>query len=767
MTPGDKVLRKLRQAICIVFALCYAGLSWGFESFVISDIRLEGLQRISAGTVFTYLPVKVGDELTAKRSQDAVRILFKTGFFEDVRLERDGDVLVVYVHERPALAEITITGNDSLKTDDLLAGLRNIGLSEGRVFNQALLEQVEQELRRQYISQGKYSIRLETEVVPLERNRVKLNLKIVEGWVAKIKKINIVGNAAFGDEQLLDQLDSGIPGRFAFFSSRDEYSRAKLAGDLEKLRAYYLDRGYLNFSIDSTQVSITPDKKDIYITINVREGDRYINSQVKLAGEMVVGESELMSLLKVKEGESFSRKLVTQSAEALANRLGDEGYAFSNINTIPEVDEKTKTVKLTFFLDPGKRVFIRRIVISGNYKTHDEVIRRELRQYEGAVLSGRLLKLSRERLNRLGFFQDVTIETPAVPGEDDQVDILVKVTEKPSGNVVASVGYSDTQGVIFSFSVNQDNFLGTGSKVSFKVDTGDVNKTYSFTYNNPYYTLDGVSRGFSLYRRQTDANSASVSDFTSDETGAGINYGIPVSEVDRLGIGFKIRQTELSTTDSTPTEIGDFINTYGDGFSTGEISLTWSHDSRDRAFFATRGSSVRTTLELDGGDLDYYKFEYQHRWFHTWSNDITLALKGVLGYGNGVGDTPALPFFENYYAGGIGTVRGFEGNSLGPKDSNDNPMGGNLKVLGSAELVFVPPWLESSDSLRMSVFLDTGNVFNTDTGEYDSGELRASAGVALNWFSPIGPIIFSLAEPVRDQPGDKAQQFQFTLGFAF
>lgn len=767
MTPGKKTLRILRHAVCIVVVLFYARFVWAFEPFTISDIRLEGLQRISAGTVFTYLPVKAGDQLTTKKSQEAVRVLFKTGFFQDVRLERDGDVLVVYVHERPALAEINITGNESMDTKDLMKGLENIGLSKGKVFNPAILEQVEQELRRQYISKGKYSIRLETEVVPLERNRVKLNLKIVEGWVAKIKKINIVGNSVFSDAKLLDQFDSGIPGTFAFFSSRDEYSRAKLAGDLEKLRAYYLDRGYLNFNIDSTQVSITPDKKDIYITINVREGGLYTVSDVKLAGDLVVDEAELTKLLKVKAGESFSRKLVTQSTEALTERLGEEGYAFSNVNAIPEIDEKTKQVKLTFFLDPGKRVFVRRIVITGNYKTHDEVIRRELRQYEGAVLSGKLLKLSRQRLNRLGFFKDVTIETPAVPGEDDQVDVLVKVTEKPSGNIVASVGYSDTQGVIFSFSVNQDNFLGSGSKVSFKVDNSELNKTYSFSYNNPYYTLDGISRGFSIYRRQIDATNSTVSDYTSDERGVGVNYGIPVSEVDRIGIGFNLKKTELATTSSTPTEISDFINKYGDGFSTGDVSLSWSHDSRDRAFFATSGTAASMSLDLTGGDLQYYKYNYRHRWFYTWSNDLTLALKATLGYGDGLGDTSALPFFENYYAGGVTTVRGFDGNSLGPRDSNGHPIGGNLKVLGTSELVFVPPWLESSDSVRMSVFLDAGNVFNTKIGKYDSGELRASAGVALNWFSPIGPIIFSLAQPVRDQPGDKTQQFQFSLGFAF
>ncbi len=767
VVPTIQACRRLLRLCVLATFLGYASAGWGFETFSVSDIRLEGLQRISAGTVFTYLPVKVGDPLTRQGSQDAVRALFKTGFFEDVRLERDGDVLVVFVRERPALAEINISGNDSMDTEDLLTGLRGIGFSVGRVFNQAILEQVEQELRRQYISQGKYSIRLDSEVVPLQRNRVKLNLKIAEGWVAKIRRINIVGNTTFDDEKLLDQFESGIPGSFSFFSSKDEYSRAKIAGDLEKLRSYYLDRGFLNFAVDSTQVSITPDKKDIYITVNVREGKKYNVGDVKVAGDLVIAEEIVRSLIKVKSGESFSRKLVTESAVAVTERLGDEGYAFANVNTIPEVNEEANEVKLTFFIDPGKRIFVRRISIAGNFKTHDEVIRRELRQYEGAALSGKSLKLSRERLNRLGFFQSVTVETPSVPGDDDKVDIVVKVVEKPSGNVLAAVGYSDTQGVIFSFSVNQENFLGTGSKVSLKFDNSDVSKTYSFSYNNPYYTQDGISRGFSVYRRETDAGSASVSDYTSDEIGASINYGIPVSEVDRLGVALEIKNTALDTTASTPTEIYDFINTYSDKFDTAKVTFSWHRDSRDRSFFATQGSSARATLELTGGDLEFYKLGYQHSWFYGLSNSMTLALKGVLGFGEGIGKTDALPFFENYYAGGIGSVRGFDGNSLGPKDSNGNPIGGNLKVVGGAEVIFVPPWLESSDSVRMGLFLDVGNVFDTVSGEYDASEFRASMGVVLNWFSPIGPLVFSFAEPIQEKAGDDIQQFQFTLGFAF
>lgn len=763
-------LNSMRRWLGVLIWLAFAAhwqIAWSFDPFTVDDIRLEGLQRISAGTVFTYLPLKIGDTLTQDKSQEAVRALYKTGFFEEVRLEKEANLLIVFLRERPALAEIVITGNDSMSTEDLLTGLRSIGLSEGRVFDKAILEQVELELRRQYISQGKYSIKLDAELVPLERNRVKLNLKIAEGWVAKIRSINIVGNESFSEDKLLDQFESGIPGSLSFFSSKDEYSRAKLAGDLEKLRSYYLDRGYLNFSIDSTQVSISPDKKDIYITVNVREGKQFIVSEIDILGELVVSKEELLSLIRLEADAVFSRKIASESAVSLTDRLSDEGYAFANVNVVPEIDEAARKVKVAFYIDPGHRVYVRRIEITGNHTTYDDVIRREMRQYEGAALSGKAVRLSRERLNRLGYFQDVSIETPTVPGEKDMVDIIVKVTEKPSGNLLASVGYSDTQGVVLNFSVSQDNFLGTGSKVSFKIDNSDVSKTYSFSYTNPYYTKDGISRGFGIYRKETDAGDASVSDYLSDELGANINYGIPISENDRLGIDFGIKNTKLATTELTPTEITDFITSFGDGFDTGHITLSWSRDTRDKAFFSKRGNAIRTSLELVGGDLEYYKLGYQHKWFYTWADNYTLSLRTVLGYGEGKGATASLPFFENYYAGGIGTVRGFDGNSLGPRDSNGNPLGGNLKVTGTAEVVFLPPWLESSDSVRMSIFVDAGNVFNTVTGEYDSEEIRASAGLSINWFSPIGPLIFSYAEPIREKEGDDLQQFQFSLGFAF
>ncbi len=757
---GKSLFKKI-IGLALFLAL---GKSWAFDDFVVQDIRLEGLQRISAGTVFTYLPIQVGDDMDERRGQESIRALFKTGFFHDVRLERDGNILVVFLRERPAVAEVSIEGNTLIETDLMKKSLREIGLSEGRVFDRATLEQIEHELKRQYFNQGRYSVRIFSDVVPLERNRVRVNIEIKEGWVAKIKQINIVGNESFSKEDLLDKFESGIPGTFSFFSSADQYSKQKLAGDLEILRSYYQDRGFMNFSIESTQVSISPDKKDIYITINIKEGARYRIKEIALAGDLVVAEHELRELIQVNTGDVFSRRNMSETATLLTERLGDEGYAFANVNTIPEVDEVSKQVKLTLFIDPGKRVTVRRVDIVGNSVTHDEVIRRELRQMEGGWLSGEAIRLSRQRLERLGFFLSVNVETPSVPGSDDQVDVIFSVEEKPSGNVIGSVGYSDTQGVIFSFSVSQDNFLGRGTKLKLAFDNSDVSQEYSFSYNNPYYTLDGVSRGFGLSLTETDAGEADVSDYLADEVNGHVAYGIPLNETDRLGLRVEVANIALEATSATPTHINDFLTNNGNEFNMLSLVGSWARDSRNRAFFATSGTSARAALELTGGDLEYYKVSYNHKWFYPLTDNLTLALKGFIGYGDGIGTTEELPFFENYYAGGVRSVRGYDGNSLGPLDSNQNPRGGNAKLLGSVELVFPVPWLDESDSVRMSTFIDAGNV---SLDKFESEELKASVGVALNWFSPIGPLIFSYAEPINDESGDDLETFQFSLGFAF
>ena len=534
------------------------------SAFVVEDIRIEGLQRISAGTVFNYLPVKVGDEVNAGNSSAIIRTLFQTGFFKDVRLEQEGGVLVISVQERPAIATIKISGNKDLDTDQLLAGLKDIGLAEGRVFKRAILDQVEQELNRQYFARGKYGVKITSTVSPLERNRVALDIQISEGLTARIKRINIIGNQAFDDDELLDEFQLGIPAWYEFFSSKDKYSKQALSGDLEKLRSYYLDRGYVDFKIDSTQVSITPDKKDIYITIVIEEGEVFTLQDIKLAGEMELPQEELFPLIHLRRGEVFSRKKVTASAERLTSHYSDAGYAFANINSIPDIDRDKRQVAITFFVDPGKRVYVRRINITGNSNTRDEVVRRELRQMESAWFSGEKVKLSRERLQRLGYFGEVNVETPAVTGTTDQVDLNLDVEEKASGSLSAGIGYSQTQGAILSASISQDNFIGSGKRVSAAFDTSQANRRVTLAYNNPYYTIDGVSRGFDISYRETDFAELNISSYSTDVSRFGMNLGVPITEYDRLRFSLAYENTKFYLGSLPSRVVQDFIDANGE-----------------------------------------------------------------------------------------------------------------------------------------------------------------------------------------------------------
>lgn len=763
----------------LLLAGLLAANAWAFEPFVVRDIRVEGLQRISAGTVFNYLPVKVGEVFDEARSAEAIRALFKTGFFSDVRIEREGDVLVVSVAERPAIASISISGNKEIETDQLREALKQIGLAEGRVFDRSLLDKVEQELRRQYFSRGKYGVRIETTVTPLERNRVGIAIDISEGRVAKISQINIVGNKVFSDKDLLKQFQLSPTTLFSFYTKNDQYSKEKLAADLELLRSYYLDRGYINFNIESTQVSISPDKKDIYITINISEGDQYTVKDIRLAGDLVLPEEELRKLVEVKSGSVFSRKLVTDSASKISERLGNEGYAFANVNTIPDIDKQAKEVTLTFFVDPGKRVYVRRINFTGNTRTQDEVLRREMRQFEGTWISTEKVNRSRTRLERLGYFDKVNVETPAVPGTPDQVDVNYSVVERPSGNLMAGIGYSQTDGILLNASITQDNFLGTGRRVAVNFNNSSVNTIYSVSYNNPYYTIDGVSRGFTAYYRETDAEQANVSRYITNVFGGSMNFGIPVSEEDTVRLGFGYENTDLQETTLSPQEIRDFVTENGNEFDTFSLTGSWSRDSRNRAIFPDRGSlqSISAEVALPGSGLQYYKASYRHLWYHPLTSSFTLSLNGEVGYGEGYGGTSGLPFFEHYYAGGPRSVRGFKANTLGPRDTpppdnptlESRPFGGNLRTVGNLELIFPAPFSDKDNrTLRLAAFVDGGNVFDTNRGEeFDTGALRFSAGIGLMWFSPLGPLTFSLAQPLNEKSGDETEIFQFTLGTSF
>ena len=766
------MIKLTRTLLSLALCSSLSAAVWA-DSFIVRDIRVEGLQRISAGTVFNYLPIRVGDSVSEQSTAEALRALFKTGFFNDVRLEREGDVLVVSVTERPAISSIEVTGNKDIKTEDLLDALKQVGVAEGRVFDRSLLERVETELQRQYFARGKYAVNIETTVNPLPRNRVAINLDISEGQVARIRQINIVGNKAFSDADLLDRFELNTGGFFSFITKSDQYSKQKLGADLETLRSFYLDRGYINFNILSTQVSLTSDKKDIYITINIDEGDVYRVNQVKLAGDLVVPADELTGLVTIPEGGTFSRKAVTESASNITARLGKEGYAFANVNTIPDVNQAKKTVSLTFFVDPGKRVYVRRINMTGNTKTQDEVLRREMRQMEAAWIDTEKVKRSRTRLERLGYFRSVNVETPAVPGTTDEVDVNFSVEEQPSGNLMAGIGYSQSQGFLFSTSVTQDNFLGTGKRASFEFNNSQTNTIYRLGYVNPYYTIDGVSRAFDIYYKETDAGAANVSDYTTDSLGGSVTYGLPINEYDTVRLGLAPRHLQLKLADSPQDHQVEFVDQYGDSFDTVSLTASWAHDTRNRAIFPDRGVLQRFSAEatIPGLDLDYYTVAYHHEWYMPlgFAKNWALLLKGDLAYGDGYGNTDRLPFFENYYAGGGSSVRGYEDNSLGPRSTpGDDPTGGNFKMTGSAQIIFPLPFAEDVQSVRMSMFLDAGNVFDTyGDSDIQLSELRASAGVAMVWLSPIGALTFSLAQPLNDKAGDTTQVFQFSLGAQF
>jgi outer membrane protein insertion porin family len=750
-----------------------AARTWAFEPFLVRDIRVEGLQRISPGTVFNYLPVKVGETFDEQRSAEAIRALFRTGFFQDVRLERDGDVLVIALVERPAIAAISITGNRDIGTDQLLEGLKQVGFAEGRVFDRALLDKVEQELQRQYFARGKYAVRIQSTVTPLERNRVSVSIDVSEGRVARIRQINLVGNKVFTERQLLREFQLAPTTWHSFYTRNDQYSRERLAADLESLRSWYLDRGYINFNIDSTQVSITPDKRDIYITVNIDEGEQYRVSEVRLAGELVVPEEELFERIAINRGNVFSRRAATETANLLTERLGNEGYAFANVNTIPEIDPENREVALTFFIDPGRRVYVRRIDFVGNIRTEDEVLRREMRQVEGGWISTQRVNRSRTRLERLGFFSEVNVETRPVAGTTDQVDLEYAVVERPSGNLMAGIGYSQAQGILFNASVTQENFLGTGRRVSAAFNNSRVNRIYSVGYTNPYWTIDGVSRGFSAFLRETDAEAANLSRYATDTYGGNINFGIPVTEFNTLRFSAGYQHTELKLTDRSPENIREFVDEQGSRFNAITLNGSFAHDTRNRAFFATSGmlSQIGAEVAVPGADLQYYKVTYRHQWYLPLTRNFTFMFNGDVGYGDGYGKTGDLPFFEHFFAGGPRSVRGYSENTLGPRDrpvegAESRPFGGNLRTVGNLELIFPAPFQGDNQTLRISAFIDAGNVFGR--GErFDAGELRMSAGLALMWFSPIGPLTFSLAQPFNDQPGDEIQRFQFSIGASF
>jgi outer membrane protein insertion porin family len=785
----------------------------GAEAFRVENIRVEGLQRVSEGTVYNYLPVNIGDRLTPQRTREAIRALYDTGFFRDVELRRDGGTLVVAVLERPTIDSFEIKGNKDIKTEDLSKSLRNVGLANGKNFDRSVLDEVKQYLTDQYFSRGKYAVRVDTRVDELPDNRVRVNIDIKEGKRAKIRQINVVGNETFTEDEILEDFELKTPNWLSWYRQDDRYSRESLQGDLEKLRSYYMDRGYANFDIDSTQVAIAPEKDDIFVTVNITEGEVFKISEVKLAGTFVVPETELRNYLLVKPGDTFSKKQITTTQEFIQNRLGLEGYAFAKVDPVPTPDPKTGEVALTFFVDPGNRVYVRQILFNGVTKINDDVLRREMRQLEGAWLSNVLLERSKQRLQRLPFIEKVESETKPVPGSADLVDVEFEIKEGPSAQLGGGIGYSESQSFILNANYADSNFLGSGERISLDLNSGRYSKVYGFSHTDPYTNIDGVARTMSFtYRDVTQFVSAS-SDFSSESLALGVDYGYPISEFQSLRLGLSAQRSSLITGDGSAEQARDWVRNngdyrqqiipeqdYGNGFiapgtvldttqfDTYELVLGWSYDSRNRALFADRG--MRHTLSLSYtlpfSDVEYYSANYDYLQFVPLVGRWTLALAAELGFAMDIGPTTASPPYRNFFAGGPDTVRGYRESRLGPKDSFGNPFGGNLKVAARAELIIPTPekWATSA---RATVFYDIGNVFSTGnrylfTGvdgvtpvdyrfKYD--KLKHSTGVAVQWLAPLGVFRFSYAFPLNAYRGDNVlfpdeeERFQFTIGQAF
>jgi outer membrane protein insertion porin family len=762
-----------------------------FEPFTISDIRVDGLQRISAGTVFTYMPLERGDHVDQAAAARAIRALFRTGFFNDVRLDRQADILVVTVQERPAINKITLVGNKDIKTEELNKNLKEIGLAEGETFDRLQLERVVQELTRAYNNRGKYNVTVQPSVTPLDRNRVDVQIDIKEGKAARIRHINIVGNQTYEQDDLRKGWESDTTNWKSWYKRDDQYSREKLSGDLEKLNSYYLDRGYVDFDVESTQVSISPDRRDMYLSANVHEGEIYTISEVIVTGDTVIPHEEMEKLVLVRPDTIFSRRMLEITSDAMTALLGNIGYAFANVTPVPEVDRENRKVKINFYVEPGKRVQVRQVRFVGNTRTGDEVMRRELRQFEGSWYSQSAIDRSKVRLNRLGFFSEVEIETPAVPGTDDQVDVVFKVTETTSGSFMVGLGYSQLAGLITSLSVSQNNFLGTGNRIGVAVQNNAYSKRYDINYFDPYYTREGVSVGYNLTYYELDQSNFNIATYYADRASARAIFGLPLSETDTVGLTFGIDYNTIRPVEGyTAQPIVDYIDALDQRtFHAWRTELSWSRDSRNAYWNPTRGTYQRVAAELTlpGSTVEYYKINYQFARYWPVHRALVLLTSAELGYGDAYSNATerviynqdgsvartvvadGLPFFENFYAGGVRSIRGFEDNTLGPWATAElsswrQPLGGALKTTGSIEAIF--PTLFDTDKTRLSAFIDFGNVYR-DASEFEFREYRGSAGVSLQWQAPVGPIVLNLSYPFMTDRDDRTERLQFSFGSQF
>lgn len=799
--------------------LALVSLAASAQTFTVEEIRVDGLQRISEGTVFSFLPVEVGQRMTPSLARSSIRDLYRSGFFEQVEIGREGDILVIKVSERPAISSVELDGNDKIPTESLLPALSEIGIAEGEVFDQLAIDRIQQELVREYFNQGHYAVEVEPDVTELSRNRVSIVIRIDEGKQAKIRHINIVGNETFEEKTLREEFESDEKAGLMFWKGRTNYTREKLSGDLERLRAYYLDRGYMDFAIESTQVSISPDKQNIYITANVREGEVFTVDDVQLTGDLVIAEQTLRNFVRVQTGRVFSRKEVEATVEAITAVLANFGYAFANVNPVPKIDRDDKTVEINFFVEPGKRVYVRRVEFRGNTMSKDEVLRREMRQFEGAWFSQAAVDRSRLRLQRIGFFENVNIETPAVEGSEDQIDIIVSVEERATGSFQIGLGFSQLQGLIANFSVRQENFLGSGRTIGLGISRSSISSSLNLNYSNPYFTDDGVSLGYFVRYSEFNQGRANISAFSTSQVALGANLGFPISEIDFVQIGASVRSQDISIGQAVPVPVDpddpnspiEFrfavtrplaisLDTNGDGFlssserrvETAFLNGSWGRDTRNHFLTPTRGSLNRLALNLalPGSSREYFTASYRGRKFFPLGGDFAFVLRADLAYGDNydgedvnvepveprrlsgnckldeiVTSDSGLPFWEHFFAGGTSEVRGFDDNTLGPKDQFCRSVGGDFKATGGVEIAFPLPFVEVSGT-RMSWFVDAGNVF-TDIGGFDQDLVRASTGLSLSWEAPVGPIILNLSTPLKERDGDDTKFLQFSFGSQF
>ena len=756
----------VRTASALAAMVFASQAAWALAPFKVQDIRVEGLQRVEPGTIFASLPLRVGDEYNDDKGAAAIRALFALGLFKDVRLEASGNVLVVVVEERPTIADVDFAGTKEFDKDTLKKAMRDVGLTEGRPFDKALADRAEQELKRQYINRSLYGAEVVTTVTPIERNRVNLTFTVTEGEPAKIKEIRIVGNKAFSESTLKGLFDQDTGGWMSWYTKSNRYSRAKLNADLETLRSYYLARGFLEFRIESTQVAISPDKQDISITVNVNEGQSYVVSGVKLEGNYLDRDDEFKSLITIRPGEPYNADKVAETTKAFTDHFGNFGFAFARVEAVPEIDRENNRVALVLRAEPSRRAYVRRINVSGNNRTRDEVIRREFRQFEASWYDGDKIKLSRDRVDRLGYFTEVNVETQEVPGAPDQVDLVVNVAEKPTGSLQLGAGFSSAEKVSVSFAIKQENVFGSGNYLGVDVNTSKYRRTLVFSTTDPYFTQDGISRTFDVYYRTAKPYEDQGGNYELVTAGTSVRLGVPFSETDTVFFGGGVEQTRIKAGTNIPAAYLAYAQQFGENSLSVPLTIGWSRDDRDSALAPNSGRYQRLNSEWSvAGDARYVRANYQYQQYIPLNKQFTIAFNGELGLGKGMNGRP-FPVFKNFYSGGLGSVRGFDQGTLGPRDVTGASLGGPKKITLNAELIAPFPGAGNDRTLRWFTFVDAGNVYGEDES-WELGDMRVSAGLGLSWISPLGPLRIAIAQPGRKFAGDKIQKLQFQIGTSF